>query len=407
MHQTHVLLIHRYFHPDTPPYASILRDIAVALGEAGHRVTVLTCQPSYNRAVVRGAPVREQLAPGVAVVRWPVLDDRTSKGRKGLNLMWFCLRLMAQVPRLGRIDAIMAASTPPIAVAATASWLARCRGAAFIYHKQDIYPEVVTTPGQPTRWLPAILRALDSRTDRTATRVVVLSRDMADTTRHRGVREDRIRVINNFDPWQLSGSDAPSTAVKRDQEGTHAGELQVVFAGNLGRFQNLESIFAALVELRHDPVRFHFFGAGALSADLRSIVRREALARVEIHGYQKPAIVAEFLATTADLGIVSLTPGVIRAAYPSKTLSYLRQGTPMLTLVEEDSELAATVRDHRIGAQAEPGDLPHLVATLRSLARDPTRLDGARERARHLYAAEFGREARLDQWTELFRESVS
>ena len=59
----HIVLIHRYFHPDTPPYAAILREIALSLGAAGHRVTVLTCQPSYNRSVVSRAPAREQLAP--------------------------------------------------------------------------------------------------------------------------------------------------------------------------------------------------------------------------------------------------------------------------------------------------------------------------------------------------------
>ena len=58
----HIVLVHRYFSPDTPPYASILRDIAERLGQDGHRVTVLTCQPSYNRAVVARAPARERLA---------------------------------------------------------------------------------------------------------------------------------------------------------------------------------------------------------------------------------------------------------------------------------------------------------------------------------------------------------
>ena len=48
----HVVLVHRYFAPDTPPYASILATSRSASGSDGFRVTVLTCQPSYNRAVV-------------------------------------------------------------------------------------------------------------------------------------------------------------------------------------------------------------------------------------------------------------------------------------------------------------------------------------------------------------------
>src|SRR5680860_136962 len=201
MRNRHVVLVHRYFAPDIPPYASMLRDIAEHLGQCGYRVTVLTCQPSYNRSVVCRAPAREQLGTNVNVVRWPVMDDRTSTVRKGLNLLWFCLCLLVQAPRLGRVEAIMAASTPPIAVAAVVSRLSRRLGAAFIYHKQDIYPEVIVKPGDSGGRLLSVLRGLDARSDRAASRVVVLSQDMAQTTRRRGVAADRVAVINNFDPW--------------------------------------------------------------------------------------------------------------------------------------------------------------------------------------------------------------
>lgn len=398
----HIVLIHRYFSPDTPPYASILRDLAEHMGACGYRVTVLTCQPSYNRAVVGRAPMREQLASNVTVVRWPVLDDRNSRLRKALNLLWFCLLLVGRVPRLGRIDVIMAASTPPIAVAGVAAWLSRRKGAAFVYHKQDIYPEVVVKPKQTRGALLRLLRRIDAHTDRSATRVVVLSADMVETTQRRGVSAERIIVINNFDPWQLSQSGTTRPCPERASD-----ELDVVFAGNLGRFQNLESVFEAMVELRDDPVRFHVFGDGPLRPALAQLVSRADLYRVETYGYRDPDEVARFLLERADLGIVSLGPGVIRSAYPSKTMSYLRHGTPILALVESDSELAATVLRSRIGCTVEPGDVPGLVKLLRELGSDRSTLDGARARAKALYVDSFDRVRRLDDWCALFAEVAS
>ena len=398
----HIVLIHRYFSPDTPPYAAVLRVLAEHLGAAGNRVTVLTCQPSYNRAIVRRGLRRETLAPNVTVIRWQVLDDRTSRLRKASNLLWFCLRLLLHLPRLGRVDVIMAASTPPIAVASVGGWLARRKGAAFVYHKQDIYPEVVVKPGQTQGTLLRVLRWIDARTDLSATRVVVLSRDMAETTRQRGVPTERIVVINNFDPWQLSCLSDPHPAAGRTTD-----ELQVVYAGNLGRFQNLESIFEAMVELRDDPIRFDFFGDGPLRAELTETIERADLRRVETHGYRTPEEVARFLSASTDLGIVSLIPGVVRAAYPSKTFSYLRQGAPILALVESDSELAATVRRNRVGFHVEPGDVPGLVKVLRDLAYDRSPLEGARRRAHQLYAEDLDRARRLREWSELFREVTS
>ena len=294
----HVVLIHRYFSPDTPPYANILKDIACHLGESGFRVTVLTCQPSYNLAVARRAPARERIAPQVEVIRWPVLDDRSSSLRKVFNLAMFCARLVRQVPRLGTVDAIMAASTPPVAVAAVTASLAKRLGAGFVYHKQDIYPEVTLTRGASrTGALARALRAVDSRTDRAASRVVVLSADMASTIGRRGVPADRIAVINNFDPWHLDDavSGSGTTLDRRTRDRSPDQMLEVVFAGNIGRFQNLECLFAAIVQLRDDPLRFHFFGDGALAGDLQEMVRSEALENVKLYGYRNPEEVAGFL----------------------------------------------------------------------------------------------------------------
>lgn len=406
-----IVLIHRYFWPDTPPYAHILHDIALKLGSAGHDIVVLTCQPSYNRSAVGRAPARERLAPGVEVRRWKVLPDRRFAAAKAVNLGLFCARLLVAGSRCGRVDVVMAASTPPIAVARTASWLARLRSARFVYHKQDIYPEVVLAPGIVRAGrLTALLRRIDAGTDRGAARVVVLSEDMAHTERSRGVKHERIAVINNFDPWALEDpGDRPAVAVaERARRDAEDEPLSVVFAGNLGRFQNLQTVFDAAFELRHDEnIAFHFFGGGALLDELRHRVTADALRNVTVHGYQSPQSVAYFLREKADLGIVSLSPGVIRAAYPSKTMSYLRQGCAVLVLVERDSALARTLVDSGAGLSADPSEPGQLAATLRRLAdaREETREAGSN--ARLLYQTDFSRERQLDSWLELFESLAS
>lgn len=410
-----IVAIHRYFWPDTPPYAHILREIALSLGEAGHEVTVLTCQPSYNRAVVDRAAEREQLAPGVEVRRWPVVPDRRSRLGKGVNLVAFCARLLVEAGRVrrnGGADVVMAASAPPVAVAKVGSWFARRTGAAFVYHKQDIYPEVVTAPGilRAGRFA-ALLRWADARTERVAERVVVLSEDMAATVRRRGTDPDRIAVINNFDPWATDAapqSPADHGALPADHGTARAGgrdsdpRLTVAFAGNLGRFQGLETVLAAATRLRDDPrIEFHFFGDGALRARIEQQVTAGELSRVHLHGYRAPEEVAAFLRDRADLGVVSLAPGVIRAAYPSKTMSYLRQGCPVLALVEADSELARTITGAGAGVHADPTDADDVAATLRGLADEPSRLLGAGKRAADLYQEQFAPKRQLGRWVEL------
>ncbi len=400
-----VVLIHRYFWPDTPPYAQILKEIALRLGEAGHEVTVLTCSPSYNRSVVRDAPRCEQLAPGVEVRRWPVVADRSFTAFKALNLLFFCVRLLAARREIAGADVVMAASTPPIAVAKLASWLAHRGGAGFVYHKQDIYPEVVTAAGViQARGVASLLRRLDARTDRASEGLVVLSADMAETVRAREVDSKRIAVINNFDPW----TDRPDASISEPTgppDPVHETPLRVVFAGNLGRFQNLEVIVDGIVRLGGEAgVDFDFFGDGPLRKAIERTIREHDLRNVHLHGYRPPAEVAAFLRSRAHLGIVSLLPGVIRAAYPSKTMSYLRNGCPVLAVVEHDSDLVRSLVDSGAGLHASPTDPDSVAARLSALVSDPSFLVGARQAASKLYAEQFGAEHQLGRWTRLFAE---
>jgi glycosyltransferase involved in cell wall biosynthesis len=400
-----IVLIHRYFWPDTPPYAHILREIALELGRAGHDVTVLTCQPSYNRSAVGRAPAFERLAPNVVVRRWRVLPDRRSAWLKVVNLVVFCLRIMARGLGSGQVDVVMAASAPPIAVAKTASWLARAKSACFVSHKQDIYPEVVLAPGiMRPGLLASVLRGIDSRTDRGAARVVVLSADMAETEKSRGVAPDRIAVINNFDPWG-SGAHSPSevTSVARQRKRADPAPLSVVFAGNLGRFQNLETVIETAALLRDEShIVFHFFGDGAMRPGLERRVADDRLVHVHVHGYQPPERVGEFLRAKADLGIVSLAPGVIRAAYPSKTMSYLRQGCAVMVLVEGDTDLARTIASAGAGFHSDPSDAGELAEALRKLAERREVLVDAGVRARALYDGQFNQRRQLARWLALF-----
>ncbi len=404
-----VVLIHRYFWPDTPTYAHILKEIAVELAAAGHDVTVLTCQPSYNRAVVSSAPREEQLGPRLRVLRWPVVPDRRFGMLKAVNLVLFCARVMAAARWLGRVDVVMTASTPPIAVARAGSWLARRTAALFVYHKQDIYPDVLLAPGiMREGLLSRLLRRIDSATERRADRVVVLSSDMGEAIRLRGVDSAGITVINNFDPWVLD--DRQSAGGAEEEAPPHSTPqgprtLDVAFAGNLGRFQNLETVMEAASLLAADSsVIFHFFGDGALRAQLERECAERGLTNVRFYGYRPPGDVATFLRTHAAVGIVSLLPGVIRAAYPSKTMSYLRQGCPVLVLVEPDSELAHAILEAEAGFQADPTDPASIAAIIRELATRPADLVAARRNARRLYDQEFDQAGQLARWRQLFED---
>lgn len=395
-----VVLIHRYFVPDTPPYATILSSIALGLADSGMDVQVLTCQPSYNKAVVSRAPDSERLTEHVTVTRWPVLPDRSSRIAKVANLIMFGARVVARLATTPCVDVVMAASTPPVLLAMLSSLVAKVKGASFVYHNQDIYPEVAESAGLPAP-VRTVLRRLDTGTDERADRVVVLSEDMARTITGRGVSRSSVAVINNFDPWTLAEDHSDTTYVPSD------GAIRFVYAGNLGRFQNLEAVAGVIASLANDErFRFDFIGDGPVRPWLERFVADHRLRQVRFHGYLRPEALAERLRREYDAGIVSLHPGVIRCAYPSKLMSYLRNGLPVLALVEQDSELVDVLTRYKAGWSADAADREGVMRTLDALWEDRGRFTIMRDEARRMYRTEFGAPRQIASWVGLFDDLV-
>lgn len=396
-----VVLIHRYFSPDTPPYATILRKIALGLAESGMDVHVLTCQPSYNSAVVGRAPARERIADHVTVTRWPVLPDRTSAAAKIANLIIFGARIAGRLVIMPRVDAVMAASTPPVLIALLTSLLAKIKGASFVYHNQDIYPEVAEPAGHLPGPLRGVLRRLDAGTDRRADRVIVLSRDMGDTIARRDVDPKSVTVINNFDPWTLPEQPPDLEPSSAD------GIIRFVYAGNLGRFQNLEAVARGLAALGNDErFRFDFIGDGPVRSWLEQFAAEHGLTHVSVRGYLPPDELADKLRTDYDVGILSLHPGVIRCAYPSKMMSYLRNGLPVLALVEQDTELVELLSQYKAGWCADPDNPDDVARALDDLWQSRDTLGMMRDHARQMYHTEFGESGQIASWVRMFDDLV-
>lgn len=394
-----LLLVHRYFWPDTPPYASMLRSIAESAVADGNAVTVFTAQPSYGGTQLHSPAPRQETIAGVHVERTPLLSERKEQTmRRGLNLLLFAAKTFVHILRNREADVVMAATTPPILVSLAAMLGSRIIGASYVYHMQDIYPEVLANDSPSLAY--KLLRRLDAITTSRADRVVVLSEDMAQTVGSRPGKSPRVSIINNFLP------DASHSAPgEKDETGpsqfSNDGSLQVVFAGNLGRFQGLEEVIRAFHILQKLGVPCHLvlLGSGIAEDDLRAaagpLLDRTVFMPGRVSQHEAEQIVA-----ASDLALVTLQRGLIRAAYPSKTMTYLSVGTPVLAAVERDSELATMLRDEKIGFSCDlTGDA--IAAEIASFAQgdQPDRAVVARVAERFS-----SRDFRCGQWGELFEE---
>lgn len=400
-----ILAIHRYYWPDTPPYASILRSIAREWVGVGHRVDILTSQPSYKPEVVSSAPATEQL-DGVTVRRLRMKPDRASRARRVFNVGWFPVAAAWRILVGRRYDVVMCSTVPPVLLGCAVSLAARLRGARFIYHCMDLHPEIGRLSGEFSReWVYGVLHRLELATCRRASAIVVLSEDMERAVLARDpTLADRIVVLTNFELPDF-GDDAPASSPVP----ARPDRLRVVFTGNLGRFQGLEAVARAVLaadDAALADVELVLMGEGAAKAEIERLVASappKTADRVVLvpHGSSREV---RALLGTAQLGLVSLTPEVIRYAYPSKTATYLGAGLPVLVAVEPDSFLARTVLDHRIGGLLPVNDEAGTRAVLADWAARRVELAAMAERAAAYWREECAAEQILPRWVELLEK---
>lgn len=108
-----ILLIHRYFWPDTPPYAAILRSIGKRLVEEGHEVVVFSSQPSYKSGVVMKKQPSIEDIDGMTVNRVSLFRERNRYVLfRLINMFYFPLRIILFTLLNKKFDIIMASTAP-------------------------------------------------------------------------------------------------------------------------------------------------------------------------------------------------------------------------------------------------------------------------------------------------------
>lgn len=398
-----VLLVHRFYEPDVTTYSQMLSMIASQLKLDGFDVDVFTTQPSYNGIYEGPNLPRTRVEDGVSVFRAQIPGGSNSVGRL-IGGFLFGLRLVARTAfRRKKYDIVMVSTVPPVAMGMFGLAAARISGAELVYHCMDLYPEIALASGHaPPGIVAKLARSLDSRTISAAAKTVVLSEDMKQTIADRGSPTDNVHVQNNF---TINSNDESLTSHVELPAGLGPSEnFRLLFAGNIGRFQGLPELLEGFA-INHqressDTAELVFLGAGAAKDALREQVERLGLSEVVRFVDHQPLEVAMEAMKQADLAIVSLGPGLIRSAYPSKTVMYLEMGCRVLAVVEPDSELAELVEGEDLGTVAKPGDPIAIAdAILTERARQASKDDALRSRS--VAASHFAPESVLPKWTTL------
>jgi colanic acid biosynthesis glycosyl transferase WcaI len=399
-----VLLLTQWFDPE-PTFKGMV--FARELVRQGFEVEVLTGFPNYpSGKIYPGYAVKwiqKELIDGVQVTRVPLYASHDSSAMKRIaNYGSFaCSALIYGLFCAKKIDVIYAYH-PPLTTGLTATLLRLIRRVPVVYDIQDMWPDTLRATGMlnSESALGVISKVCDwvyARLDH----LVVLSPGFQRLLIERGVPHSKITVIYNWADVQALAKKTPLI----DSTLIDSAKFNVVFAGNMGKAQALDSVLkAALIVSKVDlNVQFVFIGAGLELEHLKSHAAELGLTNICFIPPVSMIEVGGFL-RKADVLLVHLKADpLFEITIPSKTQAYMSVGKPLLMAVNGDA--ADLLRESGAGVVVSSQDESALANAILGLAKLPkAELVAMGDNASNYYSQHLSVEVGVGKFAKIFRK---
>lgn len=367
-----ILIISQYYDPE-PVY--IPATVARGLAELGHSVTVVTGFPNYPAGKLYAGfsqRFRRKDEDGtVTVIRTPLWISH-SENAMGRFMNYFSFAFSSLV-------ACFTVQSPDVVYVYGAQMTANLGPSMrrlifrtpYVVHIQDLWPESVTGSSmvrgsRNVRLINALLNPLLTFVYRQATAVVAIAPTMARMLVDRGVPPGNIRTVYNWANEGV-GEEAASTA---DRHGSHvraSTEVLVVYAGNLGDHQDLETVVRAAKAVESEgSLRFEIYGAGMARERLSALAADLEVRNLTFHGSVDASRMREVY-ERADYQLVTLKDSeIFRGTIPSKLQACLHHGSAVLTNVAGD--VAEICSREAFGFTCEPESVESMADMFRRAA---------------------------------------
>ena len=359
-----ILILTLVFPPDSVSTAQIMGELGKDLQTRGHKVTVLTTSPHYNRdpEVELRQPLDRYWGPILLKSNYFGIEVyHTLMPRKGKNvslrlLSWVGFHLISMVAGMTvipRPDIILVPS-PPLTIGLTAWILGKFHCAPYIYNVQEIYPDMAISLGAlRNRVLIGLLFRLESLVYKKARGITVIASRMRKRLLEKGVPGEKVKIIPNF----VDIEDMHPLSKDNDFSRLHGiyNKFVISYAGNVGPAQGLDDIIDVAVLLQHETdIHFMMIGDGLLWDTLKQRVARLGLNNFNCVSYQ-PYSLMPLIYAASDICLVPQAPETGCDAVPSKVYRIMACGRPVLALTDPNSDLSRLVT--RVGCgMAVQGD---------------------------------------------------
>ena len=367
-----VLIFSQYYYPEAVPKP---HELAEELAARGHEVSVLTGFPHYPGGVLAhgyklGLLLREKIH-GIQVLRLFELPYHSTNALLRMaNYLSFLISAPFGAFLTAKVDVIYVWH-PPLTIGLAAWIISKIKRAPFVYDVQDIWGQFTVLSGMVREGGTAIklIRALEKFVNRRADQTIVQTKAGFDYFTTRGVSPEKISILPHWIDESAFGENSEDERERIRREFGWDDKFVVLFAGNIGIVQGLDHAIAAAKTI-DDTARIALMGEGTDKPRLEEMARKSGVnGKIQFIERQPPERMPALM-NAADALLISLKKSELtKYVIPSKTVSYLASGKPILMAAGGASE--DLINDAQAGIVVEPENSTALVAAIETMRQMP------------------------------------
>jgi glycosyltransferase involved in cell wall biosynthesis len=341
------ILIHSIvFSPDGVSTAYLYNDIALGFRNAGYEVVVLTTTPHYNliETVLHKQPLNRKFFglfyesdfDGIRVIHVPLKKYKSTIIRILSFIYWHFLSLIIGLS-IKKVDFILSPS-PPLSIGLISILIAKKNRAKFIYNVQEIYPDLLIKNGAlKSNIIIKSLKWLENYVYNHATAVITIDQKFYDQIVGKFNEKNKLKIVPNFvdtDLYKPLSQDVElPKPFKKDPL-----KFRLIYAGNIGFYQDWEPILFAAKKLRDTNIEFWIIGEGVKKEFLIKEVKKYNLTNIKVLPYQDRELMP-LINSFADIHFISISKEMEQEGFPSKVYTIMACSKPMIVITGENTPL--------------------------------------------------------------------
>lgn len=357
-----ILVICQYYYPE--PFR--ITDICEELVKDGHQVTVLTGIPNYPEGVIykgyNKKEKRNEIINGVLVHRCFTIPRKKGAFYRLLNYYSYAISSSLKILFMRqRYDVVFVNQLSPVMMTYAGLLYKKIHHKKIVMYCLDLWPESLIAGGiRRESMIYKIFFHISKKIYQSCDLILVTSKSFIhQLSNNFGIDKKRFLYMPQY---------AENLFEQRSNSYKRKETIDLVFAGNIGELQSVQTIIQAADILKeYKNLRFHIVGGGTDLSHLKKMASSLKLNNIVFYG-RKPLEEMPYYYNLADAMLVTLAADpILSLTLPGKVQSYMAAGKIIIGAI--NGETQETVKSAKCGFVSDAEDEKALAKNIQLFLR--------------------------------------